>query len=66
MTGLNELIGKLNDSLGEFKRQLVAEMMDKGWQPPQGWTDKDTAELGGGSTIEAVSVDELLTKLDRR
>jgi hypothetical protein len=36
MTGLNELIGKLNDSLGEFKRQLVAEMMDKGWQPPKG------------------------------
>jgi hypothetical protein len=34
------------ESKNKFNRCIVAEMMQRGWQPPDGWTNEDSEGLG--------------------
>lgn len=46
MDSLSNAAVKLNELMRDFTRQIVSEMIDKGWQAPPGWTDEDTDKLG--------------------
>lgn len=56
---MSDLASKLADANKRFKRGVVAEMMARGWQPPDGWTDDDTEHLGQCSYLGPLG--ELLT-----